>query len=533
MRGVFFYTACIAFLSGVFVCSFFDVSFSGIVLLIFLSIIHGSLWYRMKDKTNQHTFLICMSVGLLMFGLGAGRLQYEAQQVSPLSEHVGKEVSLYGHIAREPDIRETLIHVYIAPSEPGLDDEYVLVTLDRLKYLEHHFSYDDRVRIEGTLTLPEAFETDGGRIFDYPGYLKTRDVTYLIPYGEAYIESSTKTFLGTLYGFKTSFLKTLEHSIPEPYVGLGEGVLLGVKRALDPNLEEIFRNTGIIHIVVLSGYNIMIVVECLLIILSFFFFPRTRMILGCAGIWIFALLVGLSATVVRASLMAMFLLIARATGRTYAVLRALMCTAVIMVIHNPYILVHDPGFQLSFLATLGLIIFMPWIELRLTRIPQAFGIRGVLAATIAAQVFVLPLLLYQTGLFSVVSIVVNVLVLPMIPFAMFLTFITGIIGTISSGLGIAFGFFAYVSLGYIIMIATFFNTLPFVSVSIPTFPFWVVVMSYGGISLFLMHILTRAELTKDEEVLNEYEAWTIVEEKETLPESQSDSGSVQTPLPFR
>jgi competence protein ComEC len=310
-------------------------------------------------------------------------------------------------------------------------------------------------------------------------------------------------------------------------------VLLGVKRALGEDLERTFRETGIIHIVVLSGYNVMIVVSALTYLLTFLFFPRTRMIIGISAIFTFALLVGLSATVVRACIMAVLLLIAQTTGRTYAVLRALVLAGVVMLLTNPYLLVHDPGFQLSFLATLGLILLSPYIEKRLTRIPETLGVRGFVTATLATQLFVLPLLLYHTGLFSVVSIFVNVLVLPMVPVAMLLTFLTGTLGMVSHTLGILVGFLAHVSLAYIIKVAELFGAFLLASFSAPAFPFWVVVLAYGAMAVGIVYFFRKDGEVKATQVENDYEGWVIEEEKETPPETQSVSGGVKGNLPFR
>ncbi|MCB9810775.1 ComEC/Rec2 family competence protein, partial [Candidatus Nomurabacteria bacterium] len=237
--------------------------------------------------------------------------------------------------------------------------------------------------------------------------------------------------ISKLLNFKSAFMDNLEKVIAEPAVGLGEGLLLGVKQALGDELEEAFRKTGIIHIVVLSGYNIMLVVAFVMLVLGYFLSRRWRTVFGILAIISFALLVGLSATVVRASIMASLLLIAQATGRIYLVLRALLVAGFIMLLFNPLLLVYDVGFQLSFMATLGLILLTPQLERLFTKIPNLAGARMFLTATIATQIAVLPLLLYQIGQFSVVSVLVNLLVLPMVPVAMLLTFITGMLGFVS------------------------------------------------------------------------------------------------------
>jgi len=334
----------------------------------------------------------------------------------------------------------------------------------------------------------------------------------------------------TLFVWKKKFMDSLELILPSPHSGLGEGILLGVKRALGEDLEEAFRKTGIIHIVVLSGYNILIVVSAMMYILAYFCRPKTRMVFGLAWIVSFALLVGLSATVLRASLMAALLLVAQATGRNYAVLRALMLAGVMMLLLNPYLLVYDIGFQLSFMATLGLILFSEYIEKRLTFMPDIIGLRGIATATIATQIVVLPLLLYHTGMLSIVSLVVNILVLPMVPVAMLLTFLTGILAMVSQTLGSLVGFLAYGSLNYIIKIAEFFGNLPLSAKTIDAFPFWIVVVAYALIAVwYIIKVKDDNYEVEGVEVQNDYDGWTIEEEKS--PETRSASGD--SSLPFR
>lgn len=533
MRGVFFYTIGIAFTSGIFIRSFFNLGWAEIILCGVMGI--ACAVAGRQKASGFLSPLLLTSIALFSFSLGMARMHSVESAPSHLSHYVGEKVSLTARIVREPEVRETMLNLYVEPEvEGGTSKEFVLVSVDRFVYESKDISYGDVVRIDGELTKPKSFETNGGRTFDYVGYLKARNVSYTIQRGTLEVlEQEEKTTMGYLFRGKKQFQEVIENSIPEPYAGLGEGVLLGVKRALGKDLEETFRRTGIIHIVVLSGYNIMIVVESIMLVLSFFFFPRTRMIIGIGAIILFALLVGLSATVVRAALMAALLIIARTTGRTYAVLRALTLAGVGMLILNPYLLVHDPGFQLSFLATLGLILLAPHIEVHLTRIPTMLGVRGFLTATLATQVFVLPLLLYQMGLFSVVSVFVNVLVLPMVPPAMLLTFLTGVFGLVFPLLGTAIGFVAYLSLKYIVVVAELFDSLPFAAVTVQAFPFWIVLVSYAVYTVALLYMFNR-QRTLDEVIAeDEYAEWTLEDENEISPEARSASGESKSPLPFR
>jgi competence protein ComEC len=207
-------------------------------------------------------------------------------------------------------------------------------------------------------------------------------------------------------------------------------------------------------------------------------------------------------------------------------MRALLIAGVAMLLINPYLLVYDPGFQLSFLATLGLIVLAPFIESKLHLVPTTFQAREFLTATVTTQLFVLPLLLFQIGAFSVVSVIVNVLVLPMVPVAMFFTFVAGVGGMLVTELGILLGFVAHLSLSYIILIAKLFSGLPFAAVTVPSFPLWVMAVAYGGMAYVIFLINERkkdplADLRADSE--GNLSDWTIEEETDLGVQSAAKS----------
>ncbi len=539
MRGIFFYTIGIAIASGILFRSFFEVSDAGILFVLLISFSSGLLWYVRKRALNSYLFLL--SLALLCFALGVVRFDMKDEVVSILETHVGESVELEGIILREPEVRETNVHLYVKLVE---SNDMILVTTDRFK----SFAYGDRVVVAGKLKKPEAFESDLGRTFDYPGYLKARGVSYMISFGKAEVvaQGEGNAFMSALFFGKQKFMDALELAVPEPEAGLGEGVLLGAKRALGEKLEQAFRDVGIVHIIVLSGYNLMIIADIVMRVLSAVLRPRMRMVVGIFVIVSFALLVGLSATVIRASVMASLVIIARTLGRQYAVMRALVFAGTVMIFINPYLLLFDPGFQLSFLATLGLVVLAPAIEARLVRVPTKFHMREVLTTTLATQIFVLPFIVYLMGSFSVVSIVVNLLVLPAVPYAMLLSFIAGTLGVFSNMLGIIAGFPAYLLLAYIIKVAEAFAELPFASFIFPQIPFWTVIIAYSVIAFLAIHFrevpegtLVQEEVDEDTHEDDEYADWTIEEEVEgeertKIPvEVQGTSAGIRDTFPFR
>ncbi len=488
MRAAVLYALTIGFASGIFFRSLFDIA-SGSAAIAAGSLCLFALALRVRTGRWSRVGVVLIFVALAG-ALGVVRYDVAVRhERTALAEmHLGEEVVIEGVVDREVDARARTaqLSVRVEALNGESVDTRVLVVTERFP----EFFYGDRVRVRGSLERPEAFETDLGRTFNYPGYLAARGIRYVMPFAgvERVGAAEGNAVLSTLLATKGAFMRALESVLPEPYAGLGEGLLLGVKRALGADLEEVFRVTGIIHIVVLSGYNVTIVAEAIMRVLARFFRVRTRVIFGIAAIAAFALTAGLSATVLRASLMAVLVLAARATGRIYDVMRALMLAGTAMLLVNPMLLVFDPGFQLSFLATVGLIVLAPLIEAHLSWVPTRLQIREFLTATIATQLFVLPLLLYSIGQFSLVSVVVNVLVLPAVPAAMLMTFLTGVIGLASTTLALPVGFGAYLFLRYIIEVAEWFAGIPYAAFVVPAFPFWVVIVAYALFALVIIFL---------------------------------------------
>lgn len=390
------------------------------------------------------------------------------------------------------------------------------------------FEYGDEISFEGKISQPFNFRSESGRSFDYKGYLAKDDIYYEIKSAKVEKEASTdaspsrnasedrskalvdksqsrkildklgfgEKISATLFSIKRKFVANLEKVLGEPHAALAAGLVVGEKSALGKDLLEDFRIVGLIHIIVLSGFNITIVGDAMRRMLSFL--PRIwGIVVGGVGIVLFGVMVGGGATVVRSCFMASIALSADLIRRDYNVVRALMFAGLLMVIQNPSIVLHDPSFQLSFMATLGLIILASPIEKRLKFITERFGIRGIVASTVATQIFVSPYILYMMGQISVIGMIVNVLVLPIIPATMLVVFLAGIFGFIWMPLAQLFGWVAHLLLAYELYMVEFFARVPYASVEFPIFSKWWVVGFYA--IFFVMYEvfnrLTRRTLT--------------------------------------
>jgi competence protein ComEC len=492
MKDRFFVLLLSGFIAGVGMRSFFDFGWAMAGLFVFFGVIFLLVFLN-------HKILFFISVIFLGMALGVARYEIKdaRQDFSWLDERVGARVELNGVVVEEPDEREnyTRLIVEVEEEAEGLTGDGARMLI----YASHYpvSNYGDRVKLKGLLKKPSNFVSDSGTGSDFSwiDYLAKDDIYYEMFYPQ--IEQLPRSDLGKikvkekLFAIKGKFLSALERILPEPHSAFMGGVTIGAKQSIPKTLQEDFRRTGVIHIIVLSGYNITIVADVIMRI--FGFLPHfVGLGLGSLGIILFVIMTGASATAVRASIMALLVLLARSTGRIYTITRALFIAGFLMVLQNPKILRFDSSFQLSFLATLALIYFAPHIEKKLKFVPKKFKMREMVTATVSAQILVLPLLLYKTGLFSVVSLPVNILILAFIPITMALGFLTGITGMFAgtlfapiSFLSIPLGWTSYAFLQYELWIVKIFAKLPFASFNLSAFPLWLMWLIYAFLAMWI------------------------------------------------
>ncbi len=224
---------------------------------------------------------------------------------------------------------------------------------------------------------------------------------------------------------------------PMPESGYLAGLLLGGDNRLPREVAESFRRTGTTHTVAVSGSNITILATALMFvgINLMGLWRKQAFYLVIAGIVVFIIMIGAPSSAVRAAIMGVILLYANQIGRLASSLRIIVLTAVIMVWQSPFILLYDAGFQLSFLATIGIILIYGPLSEKLKITNDFLGIKSIILVTLSAQLGVLGVLLYTFNSLSLMSLLANVLILPFISAIM----LGGILTVIASFFGNIFG----------------------------------------------------------------------------------------------
>ena len=261
----------------------------------------------------------------------------------------------------------------------------------------------------------------------------------------------SEKFVRLLGQWRERWVSILQKTLPEPMASLAAGILLGVKGQMPKDFYQNLVNTGTLHIVAASGYNVTIVAAVIMKTAMMFVARGPAIGMGIIGIIIYVFISGAGASVVRAGIMGSLTLIAYYFGRPTEARRLLFVTGGIMLLINPLMLV-DIGFQLSFVATAGLLYLEPtikkiglWLSSRAksrdpstavgmtkelvgitnkvssaSQVVQAF-MAEYLSPTLAATIATLPVIIYHFGRVSLVSPLVNILVLPLVPLIMGMT----------------------------------------------------------------------------------------------------------------
>ncbi|MDO8561052.1 MAG: ComEC/Rec2 family competence protein [bacterium] len=494
-----FFCLLVSFIAGIAFRSFvsmpIEVIWAFFILGVSLSTAGIIKFSKLRAIFFTGFFLLAFSAGMLR------HLQKNETAQSDIDVKIGSVVSLTGVIGREPvksgKSQQLVLEI------PKVGNQKVLV----ITRPQPEFNYGDEIKLSGVIERPENFSED----FDYRAYLAKDDIYFVtrFPRVEYLGSGNGNLFFEKLFSLKRAFADNLNLYLPEPEASFASGLILGERRAIPQKILDEFAETGTTHIIALSGYNITIIASAIMKVLGFLSLPSAfSMGFSAVGIVLFTLLTGASASVVRAAIMGLLILIAQKEGRMYSVRNALALAGAMMLFQNPAILRFDTSFQLSFLATLGLLYASPVIDRGFQNIKnhgviflrdhgllavyrennkpaKASLVREIFVSTLSAQVLVLPLLLHSFGRLSLVSPVANLLVLPVVPLEMLLSFITGFLGFFFTPLAVVVGWAGWAVAHYQLWAIGLLSRVPAASLMIGKMSGAVVFMFYAVILYWL------------------------------------------------
>jgi competence protein ComEC len=256
----------------------------------------------------------------------------------------------------------------------------------------------------------------------------------------------------------------VDGAIDAPASSLASGMLFG-NASMSKELTETFRVAGLSHIVVLSGFNIAIIISFVLLLLRVV--PLfVRVLIASLSVVMFVVMVGGEASVIRATLMAGVSLLALVLGREYVARQALFVSLLCIVMYEPYALLHDVSLHLSFIATMGIVYMSGVLQTVLSRYVSSRYLVEICATTLAAYIATLPYLMYTFGVASLYALFANILVVPWVPVAMLLSFLVVVFSFVSQTGTLLCAYVVSMLLDLMIAVAKQVSGLPYAAVSV-------------------------------------------------------------------
>ena len=356
--------------------------------------------------------LALASVALL---LGGVRVAASAGpgEADPLASYAGDAI-LTGRIVEAPLARGSRIEAVVEvdgigrPGDPSIarpDQPHPRVLL-RVSYLRA--TYGDRIETSGRLSRPRSRPG-----FPHEQILARQRIFWVVDAGGARVLDRAEVSLtGVLGELRGQFEANTRALLPEPHASLVAGIVFGARVGLPPDLKADMAATGTSHLTAVSGANVAMVAGAALVLARGAVDAAPASALAIVAVWLYTILVGAPPSAQRAATMATFALLAVGLGRQPDTFAALMLAVAAMLAWDTG-LAFDLGFQLSVVATAGLVLLAPSIEGWFGRLPGV--VRGQLGIAIAAQIATLPLILSTFQRLSLVSLPANVLAAPLIP----------------------------------------------------------------------------------------------------------------------
>lgn len=445
-----------------------------LVLLSLVTLAAILLWRKDRAMRLSGACALALLLGALRYQLALPDLAEPA-----VLAHYNDDgwITVEGVVDGYPDVRDTWTNLRLEAESLEIEGDVhpvsgaVLVRAPRFPA----YRYGDRLRVSGLLQTPPEFED-----FSYREYLSRKGIDSLINRPQiVLIESGQGSpFWATLYSAKERARDAIARLVPDPEASLLQGILLGIRSGIPPDLYDDYNATGTSHIIVISGSNITIVAALFALTFGRLLGKRRAYWFTIAGIGLYVLVVGADAAVVRAGLMGGLLVTAIYLGRRSTAYVSLFASALVLTLLNPLTL-WDVGFQLSFAATLSLILFVPAIERLFERSLTGFVtqdrarmavrlLNDVLIITLAAQILTIPLVVYHFGRLSLVAPLANLLIQPVQPPIMILggaAAVTGLVPLLEP-LARAIAWIPWLCLAYTNAVVRWLANWPFASLEI-------------------------------------------------------------------
>lgn len=415
-----------------------------------------------SGRRSKAVLLAAGTLGICLALTALGRWSDGLATVTPFGWTEGSSIVAEGIVIQAPDNRGDRVDHVVKLERAAVGTGTMMLAMGRVQATLRGGAlgvpYGSRVSLRGKVHVLREDE-------QYDRYLIAQRVHATVAFAsmEKLDGRGGNIVLAGLFRARVILEDRVALLLPEPEASLLTGLLTGSRGSMPSDLAEAFQITGLTHIVAISGSNITLIL--MLLQHALFFLPLKWRLLPCAlGIVAFVLFVGASASAVRAGVMGCIGLLALQSGRQKHARLAILWAAFLMLCWNPALLWYDAGFQLSFLAVIGITELEKALRSRLNFLPDILGLKEAFSATMAAQIATTPWIAWSFGRLSIISPLSNVLLAPLIPISMGLGAGTVLLGFLWIPLGRIAMLAAWLPLAGVTRGATFLGAIPFASI---------------------------------------------------------------------
>lgn len=466
-KPIIFITA--AFITGIIISNLFSLHFVSAFVILAAC---GALYVFLRKKNDNVMFLIFAALGILLYSYQ--NIYFSGNNIINLTR-IDEIISVKVVVSSDPEVNEERTYFYAdvvslltKSSELTNASGKIRVTLE--KNTGFTPSYGDILLIKGKLKEPLSPLNPGE--FNYKKYLAYKQIHYTIYAKDTACEKTgvdvKNRFYYWSYKAKDKLLDIIYSSLPDNEARILDGLMLGNQRAISDDIYDKFKITGTVHILAVSGMNVGLIAFFVFLLLKLMRVKRkAAAAITFVLITVFAVITGAGASIVRATLMSYAVLIAVMIERDADMINSLAAAAFVILLINPSDL-YDVGFQLSFLATASLIYYCEWIKKLFPKVPESISVTA--ASTIAAQIFLTPVMINTFHQLSLISVLTNLIIVPLSGTISVIGFAMWLFGTASQAAARIFGASIWALIKLMMLAVNLMAKVPYAAISVRTMP---------------------------------------------------------------
>ncbi len=481
----------LSFTAGIAFSSFFSFSLVGVFLLGAACLFGFAVFPRSLKIVALSILFLGGLLGMMLHSQALSKERLLSQEFEEFITEGQQQVS--GRIARAPEELRGSVRLVFKPD--GVEGFILLVT-DSFADIR----YGDRVEVKGKVQRPVVFED-----FDYRAYLAARQIHAVMYNPEISVAPSRRPeqlqerLLSLLFDWKATWKEQIRETFSFPGSAILGATILADKSEWSDEFSSLLNRTGLTHVTAISGQHITIFGALLFpILLALGLWRKQAVVLVLLFVVAFIAITGFEASAVRAGIMGSLGMAGQLTGRRSDSVRLLVFAAAGMLALNPMLLLRDVGFQLSFLAVLGILLCFSFFRRKVSWLPQALGIRDVAALTIAAQLFAAPVVISSFGQLSLVALVTNILVGPVAPLLIGGGFLFLVASNFLGGAAaFLFSFPLVFVLTYFFLVAEIFSHFPFAALAVGNITPWITAALFGAVGIVAWKIRGSPDVVEE------------------------------------